>query len=159
MPKITGNNIISEFQQWQQLTMLNIIHFQFNGVLLQDQYFLNEDVEVKNTGTYLEVKTDFGLVARFDGDRKLIVTLPDLYREKVIFHYFLFLQTQLSTTTQNSIRSKIIKSLQELMKLFLLYTCHRHLDINSLQTQCCQHSFRSHSLCMSFKLLVCLHGA
>ena len=112
--------------------MLHIIHFQFNGVLLQDQYFLNEDVEVKNTGTYLEVKTDFGLVVRFDGDRKLIVTLPDLYREKVIFHFFLFIQTQLSTTTQNSIRSKIIKYLQKLMKLFLLYACHRHLDINSL---------------------------
>ena len=60
-----------------------LLYFQFNGALLQDLYFLNDDVEVKNTGSFLEIQTTFGLVVKFDGDKKLIVTLPETYKEQV----------------------------------------------------------------------------
>ena len=51
---------------------------------MTDQFFLNEDVEVKNTGTNMEIKTKFGLLVKFDGDRKLLVVLTDNYKGQVI---------------------------------------------------------------------------
>ena len=62
---------------------VGLLCFQFNGLLLDDQYFKNEDVEVVNTGKFMEVRVSFGLVVKFDGDRKLITTLPETYKEQV----------------------------------------------------------------------------
>ena len=62
-----------------------------NGNQLDDQYFINDDLEISPTGKYMAIKTNFGLTVKFNGDRKLIVTLAESYKNQVSYHQIMHL--------------------------------------------------------------------